>query len=121
MSNEERNEYMRNIKWTTGIYFFVSTISIVLSLAGVYYGLKGDIKDSRNDAKEEAHIIYYKLKSSIDSSNNANSMQFMDIREQLKAVPQSKTIIVRPRKVAGVAGMFIERYINGKLCFVPVN
>lgn len=112
---------MQNVRWKTAIYILCSTISIVLSIAGVYYGLKSDIKDNRTEGKEEAHAFYYKLRYALDSSNADTRLQIQGITQLIYSLPQSKTIIIHPKQKGAVGGMFEERYIDGKLTFVPVT
>lgn len=124
MSNQEASEYMRNVKWTTAGYLFASTISIVLAIAGIYYGLKGDIKDNKTEAREQIQYVFNKLNSKIDSNQRDNLDQFKDIRQQINDIPQgSNTTIIKhlPSRPKSTARFFIEKYVNGKLAFIPVD
>lgn len=122
MSNQEANEYMRNVKWSTAIYLFVSTISIVLAIAGIYYGLKGDIKDSRTEAKEQIRFVFTTLNTKIDSLQRITDDNFKDIATQINGIPPSKnTTIIKHQTPKSNTHFFIERWINGKLAFIPVD
>lgn len=94
---------MSNVKWTTFLYFSASTISIILAIAGIYYGLKGDIKDSRTEAKEQITSVATMLNRKIDSNQHINEMKFQQINMKLD----------QPA--------FTERRADGKLILVPVK
>lgn len=101
--HQHRAEYMSTVKWTTALYIGVSTISIVLAIAGVYYGLKGDIKDSRTESKEQITAVATMLNRKIDSNQHINEMKFQQINLKLD----------QP--------FYTEKKDNGKLIFVPVK
>lgn len=111
MSNEEHNEYMKNVRWTTGLYVFGSTISIVLAMAGVYYGLKGDIKDTRTEDREQIQSVSNRLNSKIDSLQNYNVLQFQEIRQQFESKAESHS----------TSKLFTEKWVSGKLTFIPIK
>lgn len=115
----ERSEYMRNVKWTTGIYLLGSTVSIVLAVAGVYWGLKGDIKDNRQEAKSQIQLVWFRLNSKIDSVQNLNERHFDQMETRINNIPQPRTIIVRPK--SPTVGYFTQRWVDGKLGFFPVK
>jgi Na+-transporting NADH:ubiquinone oxidoreductase subunit NqrC len=97
----DKQEYMSNVKWTTALYIGASTISIVLAIAGVYYGLKGDIKDSRVEAKEQIISVATMLNKKIDSNQHINELKFQQINMKLD----------QPA--------FTERKSDGKIILVP--
>lgn len=117
----ERSEYMRNVKWTTGIYLLGSTVSIVLAVAGVYWGLKGDIKDNRQEAKSQIQNVYYRLDKKMDSLQSSNERHFDLIDNRFDNLPASKTVIVRSKPVGAAVGYFTQRWVDGKLGFFPVK
>lgn len=121
MSEQEHNEYMKNVKWKTSIWLAGSLGTILLTLAGIYYGLKGDIKDGRYDTKTQVQGVYYRLNSKIDSLQSSNDLQFQDIRQQLQAIPAAKTVIIRPSLPGKTVGLFTQRWVDGKLGFFPVK
>lgn len=113
---------MRNVRWSTAIYLFVSTISIVLAIAGIYYGLKGDIKDGRAEAKEQIRFVFTTLNSKIDSLQRMTNDNIKDLADQISEIPAPKntTIIKHIKPVGKPIPLFTEKWINGKLIFVPV-
>lgn len=118
----ERNEYMSNVKWATGLYFLCSTITLVITILGAYYGLKGDIKDTRQDAKGQIQSVYIRLNSKIDSIQNLNERHFDNVENRIDAIPSPKTVVVRPRPEKGsTVGYFTQRWVDGKLGFFPVR
>lgn len=124
MSNQEANEYMKNVKWTTGLYLLASTVSIVLTISGIYYGLKGDIKDNKMEAKEQIQYVFNKLNTKIDSNQRVNDSQFKDILQQISDIPPAQhTTIIKRQQVSPKPRMrfFIEKWVNGKLAFIPVD
>lgn len=70
---------MKNVRWTTALYTAVSAASILLAIAGVYYGLKGDIKDTRTETKELFVAVNHKL----DSIQHDNTIEFKNIWNEL--------------------------------------
>jgi len=84
VSSEERNEYMRNVRWTTAIYVCCSAGSILLALAGMYFGLKGDIKDNRVTSHEELTAAVVSINRKQDSLQHINEGNFKDIWNVIK-------------------------------------
>lgn len=99
--SHSKQEYMSNVKWMTALYVGASTISIVLAIAGVYYGLKGDIKDSRVAAKEQITAVATMLNRKIDSNQHINDLKFQQIMDQ--------------------PGFIERRTVNGKIILEPVT
>lgn len=101
MTDSHSKEYMSNVKWMTALYVGASTISIVLAIAGVYYGLKGDIKDSRTAAKEQITSVATMLNRKIDSNQHINDLKFQQIMDQpgfIEHKTVSGNIILEPVK-----------------------
>jgi hypothetical protein len=113
MSPLERNEYMKNVRWTTALYVGASAIGIMLSICGLYFGLKGDIKDGRTEARELITYFSTKTNFKIDSIQHLNELQFQEIREELI---NNKNI-----KNPFVNRFFTEKYVNGQLVLIPVK
>lgn len=99
----DRHEFMNNVKWITAGYVLASTVSIVLAIAGVYYGLKGDIKDSRIESKEQITAVATMLNWKIDSNQHVNELKFQQINLKLE----------QP--------FFTEKKVDGKLILVPAR
>lgn len=123
MSNQEANEYMRNVRWSTARNILVSTISLVLTGAGGYYGLKGDIKDSRAESKEQIRYVFTVLNNKIDSLQRGNVENFKDLASQINGIPPIKntTIIKHIPVKPNTPRLYIEKWVNGKLAFIPVD
>lgn len=100
---QHRAEYMSNVKWVTAGYIGASTISIVIAMAGVYFGLKGDIKDSRIESKEQITAVSTMLNRKIDSNQHINELKFQQINLKLE----------QP--------FFTEKKVDGKLILVPAR
>lgn len=79
----DRQEYMSNVRWTTALYIGASTISIVIAIAGVYYGLKGDIKDSRTESREQITAVANMLNRKMDSINHVTDLKIQQINMKL--------------------------------------
>lgn len=109
-------EYMKNVRWTTFIYSAVSAGSILLAIAGVYYGLKGDITDNRTQAREQIEHVANRLNSKIDSIHSVDLLEFQDIRQQISNMPSQAR---RAASVGSTYGLYIQRVVNGKLTFIP--
>lgn len=116
MSNEERNEYMRNVRWTTAIYTVGAAGSLLLGMVGLYYGLKGDMKDIRTEAREEIQNVSNRLNAKMDSVQNNNILQFQEIKEQLdNRVDVVKNVIINPKRQSA---LYIEKKDkNGRVHF----
>ncbi len=97
-------EYMRNVKWTTALYSAVSAGSILIAMCGMYYGLKGDIKDNRVTSHEELTAAVVSINRKQDSIQHINDLKFGDIWEVIK----------NPTWVT-------EKRANGRLMIVPVK
>lgn len=108
MSNDE---YMRNVRWTTALYVAVSAAGVIISIAGVYYGLKSDIKDGRN----ETRALFLATNHKLDSVQHDNSINFQQIWKEIGDLKESKSAKSKP------GALFTEKYINGHLTFIPVR
>ena len=104
MSDNERNEYMRNVRWTTAIYTCCSAGSILLAMAGMYYGLKGDIKDNRTSSRAELTAAVVSINKKQDSIQHVNDMKFKDVWYVLKT-----------------PALVTQKRTNGELTFIPVD
>lgn len=120
MSNEERNEYMRNVRWTTFGYFAFAVASLLVGGAFGVAEIKGDIKDTKIEGKEHYIAINHKL----DSIQHDNSIEFKDIWKAIKGIDTSKntkTIIKYLPAKKSKGEFFTERWINGKLYLLKVE
>lgn len=86
MTIEQQNEYMKNVKWTTAIYVCASCGSILIAIAGAYFGLKGDIKDSRTESKEQIRSVSVSLNRKIDSIHALDNLKFQEIYFKLDTI-----------------------------------
>lgn len=123
MSNQEANDWMKNVRWSTARNILASTISIVFLGTGAYYGLKGDIKDSRIEFKEQIRFVFTTLNNKIDSLQRGNVQSLNELKTQRNNLPEPKnTTIIRytPAKL-NTPRLYIEKWVNGKLAFIPVN
>lgn len=114
MTDEAKNEYMRNVKWSTALYVGISTASIIVSIVWFAAGIekRQDVSDITN--KNERLALEGRLNARIDTvivnqirAQSNNDIQFQEIRDALKGNPSH-------------SGYF-ERYKNGKLTFVPAK
>lgn len=119
MSNEEHNAYMKDVKWTTNLYIVGSLGTVLLAVAGMYYGLKDDNKTSRQI--EQVHYVATNHK--IDSINHDTKIELANLRNDISNLPQPKnTTIIKTNIVPkGTVGLFTARYVDGKLGFFPVK
>lgn len=113
MSNEERNEYMRNVKWTTALYTIGSLATVLLSLSAAYHGLENAIKDSKLYSKE----LFVRTDRKIDSIHAEDKLRFQSIEDKLNTV---KTPPKPKRSKTTESGLFTEQWVNGKLTFVKL-
>ena len=89
------SEYMKNVRWTTAIYTCCSAGSILLAMAGMYFGLKGDIKDNRVTSHEELTMAVVSINRKQDSIQHVNDIKFNDIWYFIKADKQSNQNTVK--------------------------
>ncbi|MCW3111354.1 MAG: hypothetical protein JWQ09_5860 [Segetibacter sp.] len=124
MSNEEHNETMRNVRWTTFIYTSASAASILLAIAGMYWGLKGDIKDNRVTSHIELNAAVDSIKMSEQRTQQMNELNFQSIWNEIKNIenktPASK-IIYRYKQAKNI--YFTERKdpATGKISYIPIE
>lgn len=97
-------EYMRNVKWTTALYSAVSAGSILIAMCGMYYGLKGDIKDNKVTSHEELTAAVVSINRKQDSLQHINDNNFRDIWNVIKN-----------------PSMVTERKVNGRLVLIPAR
>lgn len=121
MSNEERNEYMRNVKWATAKSTAVSAASILLAIAGAYWGLKYDIKDSRTYAHNELVAAVDSITLHEERTQHKNDMQFQAIWNELKSKPNPIKVIYRTLPSVSSGFYTQHRDNNGNLSFQPIN
>ncbi len=120
MSNEEHAKSLKDVKFTMNVYSLVSLGSILLAIAGVYYGLKGDIVETRTYSREQIEHATNRLNTKIDSIHSSDLLEFQDIRQQLSTLSNTSTVTRRTYAHPAVSyGLYIQRMINGKLTFIP--
>jgi hypothetical protein len=124
MTQDQSNEYMRNVKWTTAGIVFSSTISLIVALVWFFSDIKGDIesvrvqvKDARTEAREQLTGAVTSINRRIDSNeyNHKNEIQAIWL------IINSKY----PKETGTHVGLYTERVdiINGKRVtrLVPVH
>lgn len=83
-TDNQRNEYMRNVRWTTAGIVFSSTISLIVAIVWFCSDIKSDIvdvrvavKDARTEAKEQLTAAVQSINKRIDSNeyNHKAEMQ----------------------------------------------
>lgn len=113
MTDEAKNEYMRGVRWTTALYVFVSTVSIIISIVWFAAGIekRQDVSDITN--KNERLALEGRLNARIDTvivnqikAQNKNDIQFQRIQDELENKPHPG---------------YFERYIKGKLTYIPAK
>lgn len=102
------SEYMKNVRWTTAIYICCSAGSILLALAGMYFGLKGDIKENRVTSHEELTYAVVSINRKQDSIQHVNDIKFNDIWYFLKSAD-------KPIKETTVRAVTARRRADGSI------
>ena len=73
---------MKNVKWATAIYSAVSCGSVLIAMCGMYYGLKGDIKE--NGVTETMH--YREMNHKVDSISNETKKDISGIKDVISDI-----------------------------------
>ncbi len=118
MSEQERSQYMKNVRWTTFWYAAFTAISLVITGTLGVASIRGDIKTLA--ITEQSH--YVSTNHKIDSLQHDNNIEFKDIWKAIRAndsIKQAIRVVYknRPRSNSYVT----ERWINGKLVLIPVK
>jgi len=88
---QDLSQYMKNVKWSTMLFQVVpAVVSILIAIIGCYYGLKGDIKDSRIESKEQITSVATMLNRKIDSVQHLNDIKFNTINLKLEPYSNPK-------------------------------
>jgi len=111
VSNDERNEYIRGVKWATGFWVIGSLATILLSLSAAYHGLESAIKDSKAYSKE----LFVRTDRKIDSLHSEDKLQIQSLKDAIDGIEQTYS---KPKK--SNQSLYTERWINGKLTFVKL-
>jgi hypothetical protein len=115
MTQEQRNEYMSSVRWTTLWYFLIGGIPIIV--AGVWFlsGIKADIvatrtevKDARTESREQLTAAVNSINKRIDSIQYKNNSDIQGILMMIGKSPETVKM-----------GMYTQRMVNGKLVFIP--
>ena len=114
MSDNERNEYMRNVKWSTALYIFASTISVVISVIWFAADIKAEIKDSNNKSKD----LFVHLDRKIDSNQYKNELRFQKLEDGILGIKDKSVQNTIPTPQSK---LFTEKWVNGKLTFIAVK
>lgn len=115
VEQRERDEYMKGVRWKTAAYAVGTWTTIILAIAGAYYGLKADIKDSKSECKEMIAILNKKM----DSTQQVNGIQFQKIQDDISAISDRTTVVNHIIHKGSIAGY--ERWVNGRLTFIPIK
>lgn len=86
MTFDQQHEYMKNVRWTTALYALSGFGSILMAIAGAYFGLKGDIKDSHTDSKQQITSVSVNLNRKIDSLHALDNLKFQEIYFKLDTI-----------------------------------
>lgn len=101
--HQDISQYMEDVKWSTMLFQVVpAVVSILIAIIGCYFGLKGDIKDSRTESREQITAVATMLNKKIDSVQHKNDMHFQKIDTKLEP-------------------LFNTSGEQGKLIFVPAK
>lgn len=118
MSNEEREQYMKSVKWTTFFYVAFAAGSLLVGGAFGVATIRDDIKDNRTQSKFD----YIKVNNKIDSSNMQSAAKFNDVINRLDKLE----IQINERPLGNVRGNHAnqgysyQRIINGKLVTINI-
>jgi len=111
---QEISEYMNGVRWKTALYFGAWAASMLLAMAGIYYGLKADIKDSNYSSTWH----YFKLEKKIDSLHQIDQTDIKTLTDKVDAKPQ-------PVSFRGRFESYTQRWveIDGKrtLIYIPIK
>lgn len=122
MSNEEHNEYMRDVKWKTALAIFGSAASILIALVWFCSDIKESIKDTGINADKHLTSAVTSINRKQDSLQHLNDLQFLAIWD---AVDNIKPPVQEKKYQYKVApqqnGCMIERYVDGHLTRTPIK
>jgi hypothetical protein len=123
-TNEQRGEYMRNVKWTTAGIVLSSTISVIVAIVWFCSDIKSDIagvraevKDARTEAREQLTNAVTSVNRRIDSNEYNHKIEMSSVWLILNQQGY--------KTVKSHIGMYTEKRVfeNGKwiIKLVPVN
>lgn len=118
---EERNEYMRNVKWTTAGIVFSSTVSLIVGLVWFCSDIKGSIKDVSNAVKDARTEAREQLTAAVTSINRRIDSNEFHHKNDIQAI----WVVLNGNKpqpaIPPGFKFFTEKRVNGKIVIVPVN
>lgn len=115
MSEQEKNEYMKDVRWKTALYTAYIFAALLISGTGGVYILKADIKGVSNEVfmlRRDNKADNRELHHYVDSLHHDDITQFHDVWNAIHGIPFNK---------AQVDGCIVERIINGRRVFVPTD
>jgi hypothetical protein len=126
VSEQEHNEYMKDVRWTTAIYAAISAISVIVAIIWFCSDIKASIKDTGVTANMHLTAAVTSINRKQDSLQHLNDLQFMAIWDEINSnsgttVKRNNARAMTPAKPFSPNGCVIERYINGHLTFVPIK
>lgn len=80
MTQVQLDEYMRQVKWKTMIYFGFLSASSLLAGSGMYYGIKQDIRESTYVGT----VHYLNLNHKMDSLHYVDQHDIQSLRDDIK-------------------------------------
>lgn len=116
MSNDERNEYMKNVKWTTAGIVFSSTISMIIALVWFTSDIKAEIKNNSVVAHTELLQAVDTIKMDNERRDHRNDLQFQALWNELKNIRPS---IIYKYKTASFYTQ--HKDAHGNLTFQPIK
>jgi hypothetical protein len=111
VSEQERNEYIKGIKYKTAGYVLAVAAGLLISGTVAVTSIKDDIKelgkDNKANNKEMRHYV--------DSLHHDDLNQFYEIWDAINQLPAKAHIKIKNN------GCVIERIINNKRVFIPTD
>lgn len=84
MTTGQIDEFMRNVRWKTMLYISFTGASLLLAGAGMYYGLKGDIRESTYMST----MHYLSLDKKIDSLHLIDRDDIRSVKDDIQRINQ---------------------------------
>lgn len=118
---EERNEYMRNVKWTTAGIVFSSTVSLIVGLVWFCSDIKGSIKDVSNAVKDARTEAREQLTAAVTSINRRIDSNEFHHKNDIQAIWVVLNGNKQPQQLQQNLKFYTEKKVNGKVVLVAVN
>lgn len=117
MSDEEHNEYMRDVKWKT--FWYIAFIAGGMIISGTYAW--ATIRSDISDLKTDQRINNREMRHYVDSIHHDDLKQFDDIWLAMKGIYKDSVLKFRNNGNNAQLGCFIEKIVKGKKVFIPVD